>query len=65
LILLDVDGVINAYAHGDPPSPWQPRTEEKPVPYDIDRDDIIEIPKDGRIDSYRVRSVTPRLKAGA
>lgn len=44
IVLLDVDGVLNAYDHGIAPSPWQPKVESDPIPYEIDREATIVLP---------------------
>ena len=44
VVILDVDGVLNAYDYGLEPSPWQPVVESNPEPYAIDREALIRLP---------------------
>lgn len=44
IVTLDVDGVLNAYDFGREPSPYQPKVEDDPEPYGIDRGETITLP---------------------
>lgn len=44
IITLDIDGVINAYDNGREPSPYQPKVEDAPKPYAVNRSETIRLP---------------------